>query len=488
MNPVLATQVVARSLIWIFIFATEIAADVVLDHIPNSFWYYIVIFAMDLAVFLVVFRMGDDDLVTDLSDICILAMSVQIVGLVLHFFYYYPLLYAILNNGVLILKFSRIIWPARSRGNSGFIGLPVFGPMGYLRKHALAAQSPRAATLTIAQMASGYGLIAGSFVVAATLKIMKIKMGLAFWSIIPLILIPVGFKRFMAYLESENAKHFATVENLAAAKANAAAKTALAESAVELAAINAELSAANLHREQMLADIQTKNAALRDAAHDLMQPIMKIQAQIVEAVATHDGKLRAELGAALQSRVSEYARSISDTIYAAKITTQAQVPRLLPLPLARLRSETADELLDLAEEHACELVVRASVRYPDYHVLADEDIFARILANLVGNAIRHSGSKWVLVTMRKRAGQCMVAVWDQGRGIDGAASADHEANFVEFSERIKIRTRNGYGGGGHGIGVNNVKQLCAGLGSQMRLFSRPGFGSVFYFMLPLASG
>ena len=485
MNPVLATQVVARSLIWIFIFATEIAADVVLDHIPNSFWYYVVIFAMDLVVFLVVFRLGDDDLVSDLNDICILAMSVQIVGLVLHFFYYYPLVYAILNNGVLILKFSRIIWPAMSRDNPGFTGLPVFGPVGYLRKRRLATTT-MATTLSTGQQVSGYALIAGSFVIAAVLKIMKIKMGLAFWSIIPLILIPVGFKRFMTYLENENAKHFATLENLAAAKATAAAKTALAESAVELAAINAKLSAANLHREQMLADIQTKNAALRDAAHDLMQPIMKIQAQIVEAVATHDGQVRAGLGAALQTRVSEYARSISDTIYAAKITTQAQAPQLLPLPLARLRSETADELLDLAEEHACELVVRASVRYPDYHVLADEDIFARILANLVGNAIRHSGSKWVLVTMRKRAGQCMVAVWDQGRGIDGAASADHVANFAEFSERIKIRTRNGFGGGGHGIGVNNVKQLCAGLGSQMRLFSRPGCGSVFYFMLPMA--
>lgn len=484
MNPVLATQVVARSLIWIFIFATEIVAGVVLDHIPKTDWYYIATIVMSSMVFAVVSRLGDDGLIQDLSDICFYEMVVQTIGLALHHFYYNLPLYAALYNGLLILKFGRLIWPARNADGSEFICLPVFGPIGYLRQRRL--KNKGAYLQRSDQVSAGYGLIAGAFLMAALLNGLNVKMGLAFWAIIPLILIPVTYKRFMAYLEEENARHIETVATLAQAKAIALSKSALADSAAALATANAELLTLNAQREQMLADIQTKNAALRDAAHDLMQPIMKIQAQIVEALTTHDGHVRAELGVALQTRVSEYARSISDTIYAAKITTQAQAPRLLPLPLARLRSETADELLDLAEQHDCELVVRASVRYPDYHVLADEDIFARILANLVGNAIRHSGSKWVLVTMRKRAGQCMVAVWDQGRGIDGASSADHVANFTEFSERIKIRTRNGYGGGGHGIGVNNVKQLCAGLGSQMRLFSRPGCGSVFYFMLPMA--
>jgi signal transduction histidine kinase len=484
MNFSIATQIVARALIWIFVFAFEIVQIDLVKEVPYTHVFYVVLCIASMAIFAVTLYFSDNLLMRDIRELCFYDVIVQLIGLFLHLHHQAPTLFEILCYVVLLLKVGRLLWFFKTPDGIELCGWPIFGFVGLCYKQlGLNTRSGGSAR-------HDYLVYLGiCLVIALTTSVYAVgrKMPpLSLWAFLAAILIAFRFKRFMAYLEGESLRQIETAKRLAVAEANAVAKTALADSAVALAKANEQLQALNVQREMMLADIQVKNATLLDAAHDLMQPIMKIQSEIVEAVATNDHAARARLGLSLQARVSDYARAINDTIYAAKITTSAQAPNIRPCALARLRSETAEELIDLAEAHECDLVVRASVRYPDYFVLTDEDIFGRILANLVTNALKHSGSKWVLVTMRKLGQQCVVAVRDQGRGIDCAGSVDHAANFMAFADTIKARTRRGEVGNGHGIGVNNVKQLCASLGSQIRLFSRPGCGSVFYFVLPMA--
>ncbi len=488
MSPTIAIEVVARALLWFFFFVVEVAQITLIKKEDQPFYFYLIAIVTSIIIFVAVVRLGRSALIHDMSEICFYDILVQIFGLCLALSYSSPKWHVILANAIVILKYARLVWWSKTKDGEALVGWPVFGLLGFFGKRNDGKLGMAASSFsTTGQLLLQRFFILSVIPLAALLHVAKFKLDLITVALIPLVLIPVFFKRVIAFLDAQMTKQAAIAAKLAKSEAEAEGKMALEKSAAELAVRNAELTAANLHRDQMLVDIQTKNAALRDAAHDLMQPVMKIQAEIVEAVRTHDDALRAKLGQALEARLCEYARLIKDTIHAAKITTQAQAPNLQACPLARLRSDTADELLDLAEEHGCELVVRSSVRYPDYWVLTDEDIFKRIMANLIGNAIRHSGSKWVLVTMRKRGAYCVVAVRDQGIGIEGATGPDHGANFAAFTALIKDRTRRGCVGAGHGIGINNVKQLCAGLGSEMKLISRPGSGAVFYFTLPLAA-
>jgi signal transduction histidine kinase len=135
-----------------------------------------------------------------------------------------------------------------------------------------------------------------------------------------------------------------------------------------------------------------------------------------------------------------------------------------------------------SQEIAKKESVKIHSRMPPDPVLVNADIeqIRRVLEELILNAIHFSGGNEVIITVRQELnGQAYLAVQDMGPGI---AEEHHKFIFHPF---YKIEaTSNAEDHGGLGIGLALAKEVIKAHGSELRVKSRLGYGSTFYFTLP----
>jgi signal transduction histidine kinase len=135
------------------------------------------------------------------------------------------------------------------------------------------------------------------------------------------------------------------------------------------------------------------------------------------------------------------------------------------------------ELAPLAEAKGLTLV--AHTPPSPIWVRSDRMKLDRILANLVGNAIKFTAQGGVTVTASVNDdGTVLLEVADTGRGI--AANA-LERIFEEFSQvdEVKRDPQRGWG-----LGLAICRRLAGALGGRIEATSEPGNGSVFRVELP----
>lgn len=105
----------------------------------------------------------------------------------------------------------------------------------------------------------------------------------------------------------------------------------------------------------------------------------------------------------------------------------------------------------------------------------DELRLRQILINLVSNALRYTPKGRVSVHFKHRDDTLSVRVLDTGQGI---APGDLEKIFKPF-------TRVGEGNApGAGLGLTITRQLVNRMGGQLKVESKPGFGSEFRISIP----
>ncbi|MDD4616160.1 MAG: cache domain-containing protein [Alphaproteobacteria bacterium] len=117
------------------------------------------------------------------------------------------------------------------------------------------------------------------------------------------------------------------------------------------------------------------------------------------------------------------------------------------------------------------------------YVLGDPFRLARILTNLIGNAIKYTqkGSIEVYSSYDKPTGDTLLfrcEVIDTGAGIP---EDKHRAIFDKFVQADASTTRK-YGGTGLGLAI--TKQLVEMMGGEIGLNSKIGVGSTFWFTIP----
>ena len=152
------------------------------------------------------------------------------------------------------------------------------------------------------------------------------------------------------------------------------------------------------------------------------------------------------------------------------LNAQQQTVLLQPL-LARVAQEwgaTADEK-----------GLRFRVRTSRLAVRSDPILLARILNNLVKNAIRYTQEGGILVGCRRRGNQVLLEVWDTGIGI----APQHQKHIFEEFYQVDNPERNR--ARGLGLGLFIVHRLCQLLGHPVQVRSRPGRGTVFSVALPV---
>ncbi len=488
MKPSIAIEIIARALLWIFIFSGEMVIGAIIDYVPLTYMFYVTLIVFTTLLFLSTSWLGENKLVLDIRELCFYDIVVQCIGLTLYFCWYVPSIHISLCYVVLILKFSRLLWLAKTADGSALVGWPVFGPVGYLRTLVAEVNTPQSLA-SPRQNEIAYAFMMATLPSVYLLHIAGLKMKLSFWASIVLCIIVLGFKRFITYLEEQHAQQIAKDKALIIAEANAAlaeersafnaAKAALAD---ELTTKNTQLLESNRQRAALAADLANRNEILRNASHDLKLPVGMVSNCIDRLERVDDTTQRVALTTKLRNAVDSLSGAIETTIHNAKVTTSVAPLNIRAYNVVQLIEEFDELYRPIADKKG----LGFGYREGDFSIAIDDEAFDRIVRNLLINAIQSTETGAVILSLRQFGNRCKVAVWDSGCGIEGARGFDGATNFNNFVARLKQDGAIAAHDGGHGIGLANIGQLCTTIGATMTLRSRVGRGSVFRFFVPIA--
>ncbi|MEY2840557.1 MAG: hypothetical protein RJB60_2856 [Pseudomonadota bacterium] len=228
------------------------------------------------------------------------------------------------------------------------------------------------------------------------------------------------------------------------------------------------------------ADLESANAAkghfLAAASHDLRQPMV--------AIGLITGLLR--------DRIREpELHSLTSRLCEAVESMEGLLSRLLDL--SRLEAGAVDlkpqrvalqPLFDAIVAHESETAkakgLSISMHAPHAAVWCDPMLLEQVLRNLVGNAVRYTEQGRVLVGARRRGRSWLIQVWDTGVGI---AAQDQRRIFEDF---VQLDNPGRNVNGGLGLGLALVQRAANLMNTQVKVRSRPGHGSCFSIMLPVA--
>jgi hypothetical protein len=209
MKSLIYIQLITRTLIGLFIFSSEIATHAILRLMPLTYLFFVALIVNAIVLFWLTYRLHDDALTRDIRELCFYDIVVQCIGLASYFYWYYPPLHAALSSAIFMLKIGRLLWPLLNDDGSALAGWPVFGPLGYWRKHA--AHAPQALPSSASDKLA-YVFLLASIPLAFLFKMLGIYLELTFLAIVTLCLLGIFHKRFIAYLYQQHVQRVAATE------------------------------------------------------------------------------------------------------------------------------------------------------------------------------------------------------------------------------------------------------------------------------------
>ena len=240
------------------------------------------------------------------------------------------------------------------------------------------------------------------------------------------------------------------------------------------------------HVEAALRRRAASEARLRrfaaDASHELRTPLAAIRGY-AELARRHPGPVPADLAHALGRVESESAR-MSVLVDELLLLAQLDAGRPLasdPVDLTRLAIDAASDARAATPDH------RWQLELPDEPVLVrgDEHRLRQVLANVLGNAGRHTpAGTTVTVSLAApdpSAAKVVLSVTDDGPGIPAELQPGLFERFVRGDASRSHAT------GGTGLGLAIVDAVTAAHGGSVGVTSRPG-QTRFVITLPSLAG
>jgi len=235
--------------------------------------------------------------------------------------------------------------------------------------------------------------------------------------------------------------------------------------------LNKQLHEKNRQIEKASAE---KSRFLAATSHDMSQPL---QAQgffiraLKEAVTTKEQ-------ADLLSKVEATWRSQKDMLQAlvetARLSSGAIIARTSAFDIADILSELESDFAEPAREKSISLGVSEN------HIVVESDrlLVARILRNLLGNAVKFTpeGGR-INVDWSEQKSGILIEVSDNGPGI---SEADQTRVFDEY-----VQLGDGQEQQGLGLGLPIVRQLSTKLDIPLHFKSQPGWGTRIGIVLPV---
>lgn len=198
-------------------------------------------------------------------------------------------------------------------------------------------------------------------------------------------------------------------------------------------------------------------------AQDRQAPLPPAQQQRLEVIRQSGARLMTMIDQLLDVRGLEEGRTLL---------------RPTPLDLREPLRRCLERLAPLARERQVEVAADVPADTPP--LLADGDALARVLENLLSNAIQYNrpgGHVHLQLTLRGR--QAILAVEDTGRGM----SPQQLSRLFDPLQRLEAP---GQPAQGCGLGLLIARQLVQAMDGRIRVQSKPGVGTRVELQLPLA--
>jgi two-component system OmpR family sensor kinase len=217
---------------------------------------------------------------------------------------------------------------------------------------------------------------------------------------------------------------------------------------------------------------------LADASHELRTPLTSIRgyAEVFERGAKDDPE---DLELAMR-RIEEESKRMSVMVEELLVLArlgEGREPERAPVDLARVVDDAVNDARAAAPERAIELDAAESLA-----VIGDDAQLRQVVANLLGNALRHTpDDATIRVRLAPDGDSAALEVADDGPGLEPDVAAKV---FEPFYRADASRTRQT---GGAGLGLAIVEAIVEAHGGRVTLRTAPGAGAVFTVRLPLAA-
>jgi signal transduction histidine kinase len=237
---------------------------------------------------------------------------------------------------------------------------------------------------------------------------------------------------------------------------------------------------------------QAKTAFISDVSHELRTPLTVIKGTIetLQDGALDDLEMRGPFLASMSRETERLIRLVNDLLVLTRADASALNLQLCPIDLEELARLRCSYFENVASQRQVRLLVATSPQANDGgagHVLADADRIARVLDNLLDNALRYAppGSQ-VSVTITRKTDQVACSVADAGPGIPARHLPFIFERFYRADTARERETsavyRNGEGGSGLGLAI--VRSLVQAHGGGVAASSIEGQGTTITFWLP----
>lgn len=236
--------------------------------------------------------------------------------------------------------------------------------------------------------------------------------------------------------------------------------------------------------QELMDELRRSNAELESFAyavsHDLQAPL--------RTVAGFVGLTRRALADRLDDRTAEFmdfaeqgAQRMGEIIAAlldyARVGTRGEPPR--PVAVGAVLSVVLADLAPAIAERQAQVVVDEVLPW----VMADPVQLGSVLQNLVGNALKYTGSAnppRIQVNARVLGRQATIVVSDNGPGVPAEQREQIFGLFKRGGSHEGIE--------GLGMGLAICRRVLDRLGGKIRVEDAPGGGAAFVVTLPVAEG
>jgi len=237
---------------------------------------------------------------------------------------------------------------------------------------------------------------------------------------------------------------------------------------------HAEARLREAKREAELANL-SKTKFLAAVSHDLLQPLnaarLFTSALLEQPAAPSSGLIRN-----ISNSLEDVENLLGTLVDISKLDAGVIKPDIAPFAVSELLENLAVEFRQIAgsEQLRLDFIPCSAL------VRSDIQLLARILRNLLTNAIRYTPSGRVMLGCRRRRQSLSIEVWDTGVGIP---EDKLEEIFHEFKRGEGVRPQQDRG---LGLGLAIVEKIARILGHRIQVSSVPGHGSKFAIEVPLA--
>lgn len=229
----------------------------------------------------------------------------------------------------------------------------------------------------------------------------------------------------------------------------------------------AEAERANLSKTKFLAAV----------SHDLLQPLNAARLFTSALLERRDPQASSALVRNVSNSLEDVENLLGTLVDISKLDAGVIKADIAPFALSELLENLAAEYAQVARSEGLELHFVACSAL----VRSDIQLLARILRNLLSNAIRYTRQGRVVLGCRRQGRWLSIEVWDSGMGI---AAERLEEIFQEFKRGEEQRPDQDRG---LGLGLAIVEKIAGILGHRIGVRSWPGRGSVFSVQVPISA-